>query len=959
VTRQHEPISVIFVHGLFSKPAVWGTFDRLIADDPELNGFVTTSCFSYDTPRIRLRPDRRIADIDDVADQLATYLTNRENEGEPVVLVTHSQGGLIAQRFLVRSLQRHEGLSLRGIRQVVMYACPNSGSQFFHVVRRLAWFIRNPQERQLRPYNKVLAETERAIIRSVLNATDNTDTKCHVPIAAFGGASDNIVPTHVAYGIFPVSGVVPGDHSSVIQPANRSAESYRVLKNALVAVGATRTRTQDIRGTTDDRHKPVVITPPYKIRTTALQGRRELIKSITADRKARVHVIAGFGGLGKSRVALEIAHRERNRRRVWWILPSRINSSMREVALQLDAPTNEVDRAWANTESAANLVWECLNASTSPWLLVIDNADKPALLSLPGGQVSDGRGWLREPRNADGMVIVTSRVRGENTWGGWCRLHRITPLNVEDGAFLLMDRTGSGAGGNEQARALTEQLGGLPLALASAGDLLRKVINTNVFPGDGVIRDFESFRAAVKRRFEAPAGEPPADQDEFAWLRTMRSVVDISLDLLSQRGLYEAAPLLKLFACLGVEPIPYHLLLSTKALNESPLFAGFTTARQHSVLEALDDLGLIESVQQAETSGALAHVLTLHPVVQGILREDEDVQRRRDEYYGLNVRMMLEVTENADPDEPANWALWNALAVHAVGLCRAGLLSAARLGDASVIASCLELARLTTRYLVAIGLLVPADELVHELIENGARFGFAVTDRPLLGIRHELGRIDIERGNPKSAEVELAKVIGLRTASLGENHVDTLASRHKHARAILDQGRWAEAERLLRAIVEAEDKVRGAEHKDTLVVRHSLARAVLALGRAAEAEEMLREIEDVYERRASALSSASSEASRVRSTLARSLIERKRYVEAEEEMRQALLQTPEGQATSGAFWIRWVLAEALLPQLKISECIAELEKLETDQLRVLGPTHPDITRTRELLTKARSIPKEG
>lgn len=960
MTRQNERIRVIFVHGLFSKPSAWKDFERLVASDPELNDFVTTSCFRYDTPRLRLRPDRRIADVDDIADQLGTYLVNRMRDDESIVLVTHSQGGLVAQRFLVRTLQRHEGLSLRRIRQVVMYACPNRGAQFFLLARRLAWFARNPQERELRPFTKVLTETERAIIRSVLNATDNTETECHVPIAAYGGASDNIVPTHVAYSIFPVFGVVPGDHFSIIRPTNHDDESYRVLKNALVALGTERTRAHDVHGSVDDRHKAVDITPPYNERTTSLHGRRELVSSIMSENsRRRVQVIAGFGGLGKSRLALEIAHRERNRRRVWWIQSSRINSGMREVALQLGAPTSGVDRAWVEVESAADLVWRRLNDSMNPWLLVIDNADDPTMLSAPEHEVSDGSGWLREPTNPTGMVIVTSRDRGEHTWGNWCQLHRIRPLEAEDGAYLLMDRAGPGAGTNEQARALSDQLGGLPLALSKAGDYLSKVVNTRVFAGDEVITDFETFRLAAERRFRAPAGGPHADQDEFRWLHAVRSVVDIAFDLLTRRGLYEAAPLLKLFACLGVAPIPYRVLLSSRALEESSLFSEFTGARQHSVLEALDDFGLIETVRSPHIHGALEHALTLHPLVQNILREDPDVQNRLDEYYGLNVRIMLDVTEGADPDEPANWILWNAIAVHAIGVCRTALLGDIRLHDASVVASCLELARLATRYLIAIGLLVPASDLVTSLIANCGAFGFADSDRPLLGLRHELGRIAIERGNPAEAEKELAKVIELRTEILGFDHPDTLASRHKHARAILEQDRWAEAEELLRAIVEAERTVRGSEFKDTLFVRHSLARAVLNLGRPAEAEEMLRGILEVYDRPDAVMSPISSEASRARSSLARALMEQKRYAEAEENMRDALSLTPNGQTTAGVFWMRWALAEALLFQVKIRECTVELERLHVDQKEVLGLTHPDTVRTEKLLAKIKSIPNGG
>lgn len=949
MTGQHERIHVIFVHGLFSAAKIWADFQRLINEDQELH-FVTTSCFAYDSPLVRFRPDRRIGDIDELADQLGTFLETRQKD-QAVVLVTHSQGGLITQRFVVRALQRHKGLSLTNIRQIVMYACPNRGSEFFLLVRRFARFMRfmrSPQEHQLKPYTKVLAETQNAIVDLVLNATHNTDTKCHVPIASYGGVADKIVPPHEAHGIFRVTGNLPGDHFSIIRPADPDADAYRVLKNALIAAASARPGPA-AKGEIEDRRKPALVTPPYEKRTKRILGREKLIALLSKNHRG-VHVFAGPGGSGKSRLALEIAHQEKSRRLVWWIQPSRINYGMREVAIQLGAPVAQVDLAFRDVTSATNLVWELLDQSTVPWLLVIDNADEPRLLSLPDGDVADGTGWLRRPRNDDGMVIVTTLDRNPETWGRACQLHRITPLKEEDGSYLLMDRAGSGAGTNEQARKLSAELGGLPLALGAAGDYLRAVINTKVFPGPDAIRDFDSFRVAVRRWFGTPADARDSDEDQ-TWVNAVRSVSALSLQLLTERGFSEAGPLLKLFACLAISPIPYHVLLSTEAINASPLFPEFHGARRRIVLEALDNIGLVETSHQPHNDGELAYVLTLHPVNHGLLRKDEDVQRQRNEYYGLNVRMMLDATATADPDEPKNWSLWNALAPHTIELCRSACLGTTPLDDHSVISSSLELARLTIRYLVAVAVLVPANQLVRDLIANCDRFGFAKTDRPLLGLRHELGRIEIERGNPAAAEKELAEVIALRTEFLGEDDPDTLASRHKHARAILDQNRWEPAEKLLRAIVAAEHNVRGPEHKDTLVVRHSLARAVMALGRLDEAETMLREIVAVYERESEALDSASSEASRVRSTLGRILNEQGRFVEAEEAMRNAVRQTSNSPDTTGAFWARWVLAESLLLQSRLPESFAEFEALEADQRRVLGANHPDTVRTSQSLDK--------
>ena len=60
---------------------------------------------------------------------IAEKLGSLQREGTKIVLVTHSQGGLIVQRYLARRLASGHGEELRRIRRIVMYACPNNGSQ--------------------------------------------------------------------------------------------------------------------------------------------------------------------------------------------------------------------------------------------------------------------------------------------------------------------------------------------------------------------------------------------------------------------------------------------------------------------------------------------------------------------------------------------------------------------------------------------------------------------------------------------------------------------------------------------------------------------------------------------------------------------------------------------------------------------------------------------------------------
>lgn len=955
VQSMFKPIRVVFVHGLLSDGSVWNRFLDLIAADEDLASFVTVSVFEYSTPVVQLWPTRRIPEVDDIADRLGTYLETEVADAASIILVTHSQGGLIAQRFLVRTLHRHEGLKLSPIKGVVMYACPNSGSQFLLSLRRKAFLWRNPQEKSLRPFDRVVVETRLAMDRLVLNAQENTKSECPIPVLSVAGIEDNIVRPVDTASNFRAQ-FADGDHFSVVRPSDANASSYQILRAELLSAARTRSAAP-VKSADGERRTPVLVEPPLsQLREFPLQGRGELIHSILHGSKAQVHVLTGLGGSGKSRVALEVAHRERVKRQVWWVQVTRINSGMREVASRLGAPTKEIDSAFVSIEQASDLVWRLLNGTETPWLLVFDNADDPEVLFGPGKHVPDGAGWFRRPRTANGMVLVTSRDGNLATWGDSCRVHSVRPLSDNDGAYLLMNRAGAEAGGYEQARRLSSVLGGLPLALRIAADYVKSQVKNQVWSGEELVSDFDGFSRSVRRRFELPPGELRENLSEPHWKELLRSVCDISLELLSRRGLSQAAPLLKVFACLGIEPIPYQLLLSTDAVAQSAVLTGLTGGRWHSVLTGLADLGLIETAELKEgVERGLAHVLTLHPVVHGLLRADPDVQERPEDYYRLIVGMLLDFTRDRDPDQPESWPRWNAIAPHAIEVSRASLLASQPVGDRGVAGQVLELTRQTVRFLIRVGLLAPAHEIVDKVVTHCSSFGFNVDDRAILGIRHEQGRIELARGKPEVAEGLLRKVVAERTALLGYDNADTLASRHKYARAIFDQNRWEEAAPLLSSIVDAEYSVRGAEHNDTLVVRHTLAHTLFALGQKTEAETILREIITVRHRK---WSRAHPETLLARATLATNLLEQNRVDEAEEEVRAALDDASARPKAPEALWLRSVLGNVLLMRGEIDSTLTLLDQLLTDQGEVLGVHHPFTLSTKAKLAEIRAISDE-
>lgn len=224
---------VVFVHGLFSSPDTWAPLTGVLGAIPEVADEFDFLFFTYATRPVTWNPLRRMPDLDTVADHLRGHIDDFTGDYERVVLVTHSQGGLIAQRYLSRMLLAGRGRELARIRRLVMLACPNNGSDLFLLARRgLMPLTRNRQERELKPLQTSVLETQRRVIDGIVRAPDISADRCPIPIVAYAGESDNVVVPASAAGFFPETGVLPGDHFSVIRPAGPDSRIVHAVRRS-------------------------------------------------------------------------------------------------------------------------------------------------------------------------------------------------------------------------------------------------------------------------------------------------------------------------------------------------------------------------------------------------------------------------------------------------------------------------------------------------------------------------------------------------------------------------------------------------------------------------------------------------------------------------------------------------------------------------------------------------------
>jgi tetratricopeptide (TPR) repeat protein len=241
-------------------------------------------------------------------------------------------------------------------------------------------------------------------------------------------------------------------------------------------------------------------------RNRNFSGRGELLEqlhaSLLAESTAAVMptgALHGLGGVGKTQLALEYAHRFASDYDIAWWVPAELPTSA-TAALAALAHRLGVEEMADQGEMVARLF--DLLRQRDRWLLVYDNAERPDRLT----------GLL--PPGGGGQVLVTSRW---STWGSQAAPLRVNVLARDESIAFLRKRTGA----DDQAAldVLAELLGDLPLALEEAAAYLEET-------GTGL----DEYLKLVQERAREVFGldQPPAH--EHGDQRRVATTWSVSLD---------------------------------------------------------------------------------------------------------------------------------------------------------------------------------------------------------------------------------------------------------------------------------------------------------------------------------------------------------------------------------------------------------------------------------------------
>jgi tetratricopeptide (TPR) repeat protein len=311
---------------------------------------------------------------------------------------------------------------------------------------------------------------------------------------------------------------------------------------------------------------PIRKTPGFFGRDDLLQRLEHNVMPVTPRSPVSVSVIIGGQGLGKSSLALEFAHRNRDKFEVVWWCRADDNASMlsdlRGLARSLRLTHDSTDAIGA---ARAARSW-CENAP-GRWLLIFDNANDPDSV-VP---------WI--PLTGNGVALITSRV---NAWGSFSHYLAVDRLDIHTSVKLLLETTAW----NDEAAAikLARQVGCLPVAIE-----LLSVLGT-------------SGRLSLKelqKTVQVAADEALSNSNVFEPEQVESTVLDSIIDVCIKSAVSERREIRPFLPILG--------LLGESELPVSLLRRGYKSTASDDLIRVLVKYGIVRLTDSS--------TLSIHPAV--------------------------------------------------------------------------------------------------------------------------------------------------------------------------------------------------------------------------------------------------------------------------------------------------------------------------------------------------------
>jgi hypothetical protein len=333
--------------------------------------------------------------------------------------------------------------------------------------------------------------------------------------------------------------------------------------------------------------------------------------------------VFGLGGVGKTQVALEYAHRfKADYRLIWWIdaeQPLEITLALADLAGQMGLPIGD------NAAVAAVAALEQLRCDvTGRWLLIFDNAEDPEDLAsfLPNGSghiliTSRNPAWTRHAEPVE-LDVFSRQESLEHL------IHHVPGLDMSD------------------AIRVSVAVGHLPLAIEQAAAWLAET----GMPAPLYAEWLETQATSALRLNKPPDYAKPV---VAAW--------NLSINKLTERS-PASVRLLQILAFCSPGPISATLLYSDAMIDCLLAYDGTLTKPMLSRL--IREIGRFALVKVDQSSNPVQ----IHRLVQAVIRSQMSDEQQWGTRHDVHKILAGARPRQGETDDPANWSTYDIIWPH-------------------------------------------------------------------------------------------------------------------------------------------------------------------------------------------------------------------------------------------------------------------------------------------------------
>lgn len=393
---------------------------------------------------------------------------------------------------------------------------------------------------------------------------------------------------------------------------------------------------------------------PYDSIGTLFKGREQFLEDLRGrlrreGRRAAAIVsrqaIYGLGGVGKTRLAIEYAHRHRDEySALLFVTADTPEALRRNLAGLCGAPVLNLPEQAAKEEDMRFAAVLCWLGEHSGWLLVFDSVDTREAAAQVEHLLA---------RFHSGHVLVTSRLR---EWSGAIEALELDVLGEDDSVAFLLERTKEHRRptplDQADARTLAREFDGLALALEQAGAFISKLSNSL---GECLQR-WRSREKKVREWY---------DERLMQYPRSVAVTWDATFDQLDPA----ARALLRLLCWLAPEPIP-RALLETEGARRA-LSAAVTeiqtprerTGVDRSKIDPEDALAGLAGFSMLKWEVG-NNAFRIHRLVKEITRERLPKEERESWLRAALGVVDDYLTGDPPPQDVRSWPVWEPMRAH-------------------------------------------------------------------------------------------------------------------------------------------------------------------------------------------------------------------------------------------------------------------------------------------------------